>query len=68
MSGEMVIGGYTEDGHCFRLYDFFCSENWRVETDDHGCEVWRSELRAPRKGENAECQPMPRESVDSGKD
>jgi hypothetical protein len=32
--------------------DFFCSDNWRVEKDSGGCEVWVYDHRPT-------CQPLP---------
>ncbi len=38
-AGCMFLGGSAPG--CFRTCDFWCSENWRVEFDEHGCEGWR---------------------------
>jgi hypothetical protein len=54
VSGSMHLGGSAENG-CFVTHDFFCHENFRVEKDEHGCEVWRSDIRRPRAGENSSC-------------
>jgi hypothetical protein len=54
ISGSMHLGGSAENG-CFVTHDFFCHENWRVEKDEHGCEIWRSDIRRPRAGENSSC-------------
>lgn len=57
-SGCMNLGGSSKDG-CSKTCDFFCSENWRVEKDDAGCEVWRYDTRAPKPGETSTCQQQP---------
>lgn len=62
-SGSMNLGGYSETG-CHRTHDFWCSTNWRVEKDEHGCEVWRSDRISPAPGENAQCMRIP----DAGSD
>jgi len=56
MSSCMVLGGYSPQG-CTAPCDFFCSTNWRIEDDSHGCPSWRYDTRAPRAGENLACFP-----------
>ena len=52
----MNIGGYSTEG-CSWTCDFFCSTNWRIENDSHGCPYWRYDMRAPAPGENLLCFP-----------
>lgn len=40
MSGCMHLGGQSDSGGCWLTCDFFCSSNWRIEPDSHGCPVW----------------------------
>jgi|SoiMethySBSTD1v2_1073268.scaffolds.fasta_scaffold07026_13 hypothetical protein len=41
-SGCMLLGGaYPRGSTCGPACDFWCSDNWRVEFDEHGCEGWR---------------------------
>jgi hypothetical protein len=55
-SGCMYTGGADHGGRsCEMTCDFFCSTNWRIETDQQGCEVWRWDRRAPAPGENSSC-------------
>jgi hypothetical protein len=54
LSGCMSLGGSSTNG-CGKSCDFFCSTNWRVETNADGCEVWRYDVRQPAAGENAQC-------------
>jgi hypothetical protein len=63
MSSCMHLGGYSPGG-CSQTCDFFCSTNWRVETDAHGCSAWRYDTRAPQPGENQACLP----ALDGGGD
>ena len=58
MNSCMVLGGYSPQG-CAVTCDFFCSTNWRIETDSHGCRVWRYDTRSPLPGENLACFPQP---------
>lgn len=53
-AGCMNLGGSSKNG-CSTTCDFFCSTNWRVETDETGCEVWRWDVRAPQAGETQYC-------------
>jgi hypothetical protein len=56
----MHLGGVDDGpGSCAVSCDFFCSDNWRVETDSSGCEVWRYDVRQPGPGEGPSCQPLP---------
>ena len=57
MSGCMNVGGYSTQG-CFLTCDFFCSTNWRLEDDSHGCSTWRYDTRPPTSGENPGCFPQ----------
>ena len=56
MSGCLHLGGVNRYG-CNRTCDFYCSTNWRMETDDAGCPVWAYDLRRPAPGENNVCFP-----------
>jgi hypothetical protein len=56
MSGCTHLGGYSPGG-CRETCDFFCSTNWRIERDTHGCSTWRYDTRAPQPGENQACLP-----------
>ena len=56
MTGCMVIGGYSPEG-CYVWCDFFCSTNWHLEPDAHGCPVWRWSIRSPAPGETSLCFP-----------
>jgi len=58
MSSCMDLGGYSPQG-CGSTCDFFCSTNWRIEDDSHGCPTWRWDLRASRPGEDLLCFPRP---------
>ena len=55
-SSCMNIGGYSAHG-CLLTCDFFCSTNWRLENDSHGCPIWRYDTRAPAPGEDWSCFP-----------
>lgn len=57
VTGCMHLGGYSETGVCYTTCDFWCSTNWRLETDSHGCRGWRYDNRAPRPGETSACLP-----------
>jgi hypothetical protein len=47
-SATMSLGGPASlGGDCVITADFFCSENWRVEFDDQGCEIWRYDVQGP---------------------
>jgi len=63
----MHLGGYSPGG-CQAVCDFFCSTNWRLETDAHGCSRWRYDTRAPLPGENLACFPAPDGGADAGPD
>ncbi len=70
MSSCMALGGYSPQG-CGRTCDFFCSTNWRIEDDSHGCPTWRYDTRSPGPGENLACLPTPgsgSDAADSGPD
>jgi len=56
VEGCMSLGGYSPQG-CPIACDFYCSTNWRVEDDGHGCPVWRYDTRAPGPDENLACLP-----------
>lgn len=59
-SGSMNLGGAKQtDGSCHKTSDFWCSENWRIEKDDAGCDVWRYDVGSPEPGENGQCQRLP---------
>jgi hypothetical protein len=58
VSGCMDLGGASQDG-CGTTCEFWCSTNWRVETDALGCEVWRYDTRAPHPEENVQCETEP---------
>ena len=58
MTGCMHVGGYSTTG-CSVWCDFFCSTNWRIENDPHGCPVWRWDQRAPAPGEDRYCFSAP---------
>ena len=58
VTGCMNLGGYSTQG-CFVTCDFFCSTNWRMENDSHGCAIWRYDTRAPAPGEGPTCFPLP---------
>lgn len=60
ISGSMYLGGKADEGGtCHKTYDFWCSQNWRLEKDESGCETWRYDVRSPGVGENGQCQPQP---------
>jgi hypothetical protein len=59
MSGCTHLGGYSANGRCDAACDFFCSTNWRIENDAHGCPEWRYDLRQPMPGETPYCFPLP---------
>ncbi|HEY4186542.1 MAG TPA: hypothetical protein VGP07_15805 [Polyangia bacterium] len=63
VNGCMNLGGYNPLG-CLVTCDFYCSTNWRLEDDDHGCPVWRYDTRAPLPGESLSCFP----ALDAGSD
>ena len=67
MSSCMHLGGYSPGG-CSATCDFFCSTNWRMETDTHGCSGWRYDTRSPLPGENLACFPVPDGGADAGSD
>src|SRR5262245_8501219 len=50
----MALGGYSPGG-CAKTCDFYCSTNWRMETDEHSCPIWRYDIRTPQPGENQAC-------------
>jgi hypothetical protein len=52
----MDVGGYSTHG-CSVTCDFFCSTNWRIENDSHGCPTWRYDTRAPTSDEGPGCFP-----------
>jgi hypothetical protein len=54
----MYLGGASTNG-CYKTCDFWCSDNWRIETDSAGCKTWSYDLRKPRPGENQFCQSVP---------
>jgi hypothetical protein len=54
----MALGGYGPQG-CYIACDFWCSTNWRVEPDAHGCPAWRYDFRSPAPGEDPNCFPIP---------
>ncbi|MFM2419844.1 MAG: hypothetical protein RL385_4567 [Pseudomonadota bacterium] len=55
-AGCMHLGGTNRgDNSCNATCDFFCSTNWRIETNEDGCAEWRYDLRAPTPDENASC-------------
>jgi hypothetical protein len=56
LSGCMHLGGYS-DGACGQTCDFWFSTNWRLESDSHGCPIWRWDTRAPQANESPTCQP-----------
>ena len=58
MNSCMHLGGYSPGG-CLQTCDFFCSTNWRMEKDAHGCVGWRYDTRAPEPGENLMCWKAP---------
>jgi hypothetical protein len=62
-AGCMDLGGARPDVGCLQACDFWCSTNWRVETDDAGCELWRYDVVYPTDG--GTCFPSP---PDSGSD
>ncbi|HVH45368.1 MAG TPA: hypothetical protein VM925_23605 [Labilithrix sp.] len=67
-SGSMRLGGSASTG-CHVTHDFWCSTNWRIEKDEHSCEVWRYDLRAPTADETPQCQPkVPSVPRDAGGD
>ena len=39
-SGSMHLGGWSESGTCHVTHDFWCTTNWRIEEDEHGCPAW----------------------------
>jgi hypothetical protein len=52
----MHLGGSNVSANsCAETCDFFCSTNWRVETDSNGCQEWKYDHRAPAPGENLQC-------------
>jgi hypothetical protein len=53
-SGCTNLGGADRHG-CYITCDFYCSTNWRVETDDGGCPLWKYDIRKPNPGENDLC-------------
>jgi hypothetical protein len=55
VGASMNLGGSES---CVTTHDFWCSTNWRKETDQKGCPVWRYDVRAPAPDENAMCQPQ----------
>jgi len=67
VSGCTHLGGYSPGG-CPKTCDFFCSTNWRVEKDAHGCSLWRYDTRAPKPGENLACMPAPDAGAEAGPD
>ena len=56
MNSCMHLGGYSPGG-CQQTCDFFCSTNWRLEKDAHGCSGWHYDTREPQPGENLICMP-----------
>ena len=40
VTGCMHLGGASEGGGCYLTCDFWCSSNWRIENDPHGCPAW----------------------------
>ena len=52
----MVLGGYSPEA-CYVVCDFFCSTNWHLEPDAHGCPIWRWSIRSPAPGESSTCFP-----------
>jgi hypothetical protein len=43
--GEVRLGGVGfADGGCGPSFDFFCTTNWRLETDGQGCAIWRYDI------------------------
>jgi len=53
LSGCMQLGGSET---CSDTCDFFCSDNWRVEKDERGCEIWSYDIRSPKGDEDQFCQ------------
>jgi hypothetical protein len=39
-ASELYMGGVTRDGRCWETHDFWCTENFRVESVS-GCELWK---------------------------
>lgn len=57
VSGCMQLGGSSDQSSgCTVICDFFCSENWHVVKDQHGCEAWTYSLRQPAAGEDFLCR------------
>jgi hypothetical protein len=54
-NGCVNLGGAGQGAACAPACDFWCSTNWRVETDDAGCQVWNYDTRSPGPGENQYC-------------
>ncbi len=57
------LGG-ASIGQCSKVFELYCTTNWRVERDAHGCELWVSDTRNPVPGENGQCIP----DLDAGQD
>jgi len=58
MSGCMHLGGSSNQMFgCTLMCEFYCSENWHVVKDQHGCESWVFSIRKPVAGENLRCMP-----------
>ena len=51
------LGGPAVYG-CYATCDFWCSTNWRVETDQNGCEVWQYDVRERKAGADLMCRPL----------
>jgi hypothetical protein len=52
---DVRLGGFSYGGSCGVTYDFYCSTNWRIEHDEHGCQVWNYDTRKPAPGEDEWC-------------
>jgi hypothetical protein len=46
ISGCMHLGGVSSGGACYLTCDFWCSSNWRIQQDSHGCPVWRYDFNS----------------------
>ena len=59
-SGCMHLGGWAGDAGasaCVQTCDFWCSTDWKLDTDTHGCAVWTYKIRQPGPCETALCLP-----------
>jgi hypothetical protein len=56
MSGCMHLGGSSDQAFgCTLMCEFYCSENWHVVEDQHGCESWVFSIRQPVASEDLHC-------------